>query len=80
MHRKRSELIRVWFFDEATRMNPNLEYAQTIPGRNNNKGRSFGVIDTYSFVEMLDAVQLLEQSKAFTKNDSKQLKAGLANY
>lgn len=72
---KAVELIRVWFFDEATRMNPNLEYAQMIPGRNNNKGRSFGVIDTYSFVEMLDAIQLLEQSKAFTKNDSKQLKA-----
>lgn len=56
-------------------MNPNLEYAQMIPGRHNNKGRSFGVIDTYSFIEMLDAVQLLEQSQAFTSNDSKQLKA-----
>lgn len=43
-------------------MNPNLEYAQMIPGRH-NKGRSFGVIDTYSFIEMLDAVQLLEQSQ-----------------
>lgn len=55
-------------------MNPNLEYAQMIPGRHNNKGRSFGVIDTYSFIEMLDAMQLLEQSKAFTTNESKQLK------
>lgn len=72
---KATELIRVWFFNEDTRMNPNLEYAQMIPGRNNNKGRSFGVIDTYSFVEMLDGVQLLEQSKAFTKSDSKLLKA-----
>lgn len=70
-----TELIRIWFFNKDTRMNPNLEYAQIIPGRYGNKGRSYGVIDTYSFVEMLDAVQLLEQSKAFTAKDAKQLKA-----
>lgn len=45
-----------------------------IPGRNNNKGRCYGVIDTYSFVEMLDAVKLLEQSKSFTSKDAKRLK------
>ena len=71
---KAAELIRVWFFNKATRMNPNLNYAQVAPGHFNNKGRCYGVIDTYSFVEMLDAVQLLEQSKAFTSTDSKKLK------
>ncbi len=71
---KATQLIRTWFLDKETKMNPNLEYAQMIPGRNNNKGRSFGLIDSYSFVEMLDAVALLEQSKAFTAKDSKQLK------
>lgn len=73
--RKATELIRVWFLNKDTRMNPNLEYAQMIPGHNNNKGRCYGVIDSYSFVEMLDAVQLLEGSKSFTAADSKQLKA-----
>lgn len=72
---KATELIRVWFLNKDTRMNPNLEYAQMIPGRYNNKGRCFGVIDTYSFVEMLDAVKLLEQSQSFTSKDAKQLKA-----
>lgn len=72
---KATELIRAWFFHKDTRMNPNLEYAQVSPGHNGNKGRSYGVIDTYSFVEMLDAVQLLQPSKAFTDKDSKQLKA-----
>ncbi|NDV57989.1 alginate lyase family protein [Bacteroides sp. 519] len=71
---KATELIRVWFFNKATKMNPNLNYAQVIPGRDNDKGRCYGVIDAYSFVEMLDAVQLLEKSKAFTTKDSKQLK------
>ncbi|MDH6534647.1 glycosyl hydrolase family 88 [Parabacteroides sp. 52] len=71
---KATELIRVWFFHKDTRMNPNLNYAQMIPGHNEGKGRCYGVIDTYSFVEMLDAVQLLEKSKSFTTKDSKQLK------
>lgn len=72
---KAAQLLRVWFFDAETKMNPNLNYAQVIPGHNNDQGRCYGVIDTYSFVEMLDAVQLLEKSEAFTSADSKQLKA-----
>lgn len=75
---KATELLRVWFLNKETRMNPNLEYAQVTPGHNNDKGRSYGLIDTYSFVEMLDAVAFLEPSKAFTAKDSKQLKAWFA--
>lgn len=77
--RKATELIRVWFLDKATAMNPNLEYAQVAPGHNNDKGRSYGLIDTYSFVEMLDAVALLEKSESFSKKDSRNLKKWFAN-
>lgn len=73
--RKATELIRVWFLNKDTKMNPHLRYAQVVPGQNNDEGRSYGLIDTYSFVEMLDAVALLEQSSSFTARDSKQLKA-----
>lgn len=72
---KATELLRVWFLNKDTRMNPNLEYAQMIPGHDNGKGRCYGLIDSYSFVEMLDAVALLEASESFTAKDSKQLKA-----
>jgi hypothetical protein len=73
--RKATELIRVWFLDKDTRMNPHLEYAQIIPGMNHDKGRCYGVLDGYSFVEMLDAVALLEQSRSFTPKDARELKA-----
>lgn len=66
--------IRVWFLDKATCMNPNLEYSQVVKGKDNNKGRSSGLIDTYSFIEMLEAVTLLEKSRSFTGADSKALK------
>lgn len=57
---KATKQIRVWFLDKKTCMNPHLKYAQVAPGHNNDLGRCYGVIDTYSLVEMLDAVQLLE--------------------
>ena len=72
---KAVEQIRTWFLNKETWMNPNLCYAQIVPGQNGDKGRCYGQIDAYSFVEMLDAVQLLAGSKAFTQKDQKALKA-----
>ena len=77
---KATELLRTWFLNKDTRMNPNLNYAQIVPGKFDGKGRCYGVIDSYSFVEMLDAVQLLEQSAAFTPKDSKALKAWFSKF
>lgn len=71
---KAAEMLKVWFLNPDTRMNPNFEYAQMVPGRNGNKGRSYGLIDGYSFIEMLDGVALLDGSKAWTRKDDRQLK------
>ena len=70
---KATELIRVWFIDKKTKVNPNLRFAQHVPGKAD--GRCYGVIDAYSYVKMLDGVQLFEKSKSFTQKDSKLLKA-----
>lgn len=72
---KAAEQLQVWFLDKKTCMNPHLKYAQVAPGHNHDLGRCYGVIDTYSFIEMLEAVQLLEQSKVWNSKDSKALKA-----
>ena len=75
---KAVEQLRTWFLDKATRMNPNLAYAQMVPGVNGGKGRCYGLLDGFSMVEMLDAVQLLKTSKAFTAKDEAGLKAWFA--
>jgi unsaturated chondroitin disaccharide hydrolase len=66
--------LRGWFMDTDTRMNPNLNYSQFIPGRNGSKGRPEGLIDSYSFVSMLSSIQLLQGSRSYTKQDEIGLK------
>ncbi len=66
---KAVENIRIWFINKNTRMNPNMNFGQTIPGRNNGKGRGEGVLDTYSLVEMLEGVELIKTSKKITRAD-----------
>lgn len=71
---KATDFLTTWFIDPATRMYPNFEYAQMIPGVNGNRGRCYGVLDGYSFVEMLDAVALLASSESWTLQYDRELK------
>ena len=55
-----AELLRVWFLDPATKMNPHLRYAQAVPGQ--NTGRGAGIIETHELSELIDFVSLLNGS------------------
>ena len=71
-------LVRTWFLDPATRMNPHMKYGQAIPGRND--GRGSGIIDTRYFVRVLDAVRLLEESDSWTEADSDAMRQWMSDY
>jgi len=72
--------LRIWFINTETRMNPNMNYGQTIPGRNKGLGRGEGILDTYSFIDMLEAIELLKNSPKFTQNDQQLLKNWFTAY
>ncbi len=73
-----SKLIRVWFLDTATRMTPNLQYAQAVKG--SNDGRSWGVLEGQDFRKIIDAVGLMEGSSSWMKEDQEGLKTWMTNY
>jgi hypothetical protein len=75
---KAAHLLEYWFLDSATKMNPNLEYGQAIPGINN--GRGIGIIETIPLINIADAASHLYNSPAWPANKSQALQNWYAQY
>jgi beta-galactosidase len=69
---KAAELLRVFFLDTKLRMNPNLDFAQAVPGV--SPGRGIGIIDALHLIEVPAAVKTLEGSPAFPAGMAKDLR------
>ncbi|MCX6142128.1 MAG: alginate lyase family protein [Ignavibacteriales bacterium] len=75
---KSAEMIRVWFLNEATKMNPNMKHAQFIRGI--NEGRGTGLISSHDLYKALDAVLLLRRSKEWTRTDDQNFRKWFDEY
>ncbi|MBP0904420.1 alginate lyase family protein [Mariniflexile gromovii] len=77
--KKAASMLKTWFLDEATRMNPHLAFAQSVPG--NSKGRSSGILDGRSISSVVpDAIAILSKSPHWTKNDTTNINKWLTEY
>lgn len=62
-----TRLLRTWFLDTATRMNPHMRYGQAVKGV--TEGRAEGLIETRHFLFALEGIGLLRESKHWTSVD-----------
>lgn len=69
--KRASEILKEWFLDPVTGMNPNMTYAQHIPGVPALRGT--GILDARSIVYALNGAKLIEGSKFWSNDDKKAL-------
>ena len=73
-----ARLVRAWFLDPATRMNPNMDYAQSVPGR--EAGRAEGVLDTSRLQPVVEAIGLIAPSGAISAQEQQGLERWFSRY
>ncbi len=75
---KATELLRVWFLNKESRMNPTLKNASALPGVYD--GMPVGIIFGVVLIKMVDHVKLLTHSSSWTQQDNEALKGWFAAY
>lgn len=73
-----AKLIKVWFLDPPTAMNPNLKFGQAVKGVTD--GRAEGLIEVRHLIFLLDGVELLKNSENFNEGKQKKLKRWMSEF
>ncbi|MFA9476110.1 MAG: alginate lyase family protein [Filomicrobium sp.] len=75
-----ANLIRTWFIDPRTRMEPHLRYAQVRRGHNNDEGASTGIIEMKDLYFFLDAVRIVVGADALNTEEDAALQVWFQEY
>jgi hypothetical protein len=73
-----AKIIKVWFLNPDTLMNPNLNFAQAIAGKNDGRGE--GVLDARRMGIVIDSANLIGNSSDFTEANQKALIQWMTTY
>lgn len=73
-----ARILRVWFVDPKTRMNPNLEYSQAIRG--SNLGRGAGIIDGRVLIRVIQGMEFLAQTGLWDARDQAAVRKWFEEY
>ena len=71
-------MLDTWFLNKQTRMNPDLSYAQAIPGIVN--GRGIGIIDTRVLIDVADSIILLQHAGFLSDKEVQGYKSWYSDY
>ena len=69
--KKNFEFINAWFIDENTKMNPNVNFGQGVPGRFD--GRCFGIIEFADIIEVIKFLEVAKQKGILDKKTDKAM-------
>lgn len=75
---KAKELIQIWFIDEATRVNPNINFGQGVPG--GVSGRPLGIIEWDEVTHLVTTIQLFDRDKLLTPTFKNSVDKWLSDY
>lgn len=73
-----SFLIRTWFLLPETKMNPNVNFGQAVPGKYDGRGE--GVLETRGITRIIDAIGLLKGSQGWTETDQKGMQSWISEF
>ena len=71
-------VLKVWFLDPKTRMNPNLEHGQLTRGHDD--GRGTGMIDTVSLIHAAQGITLMELAGGLDSSVASGVRQWYADY
>ena len=72
------KLLRVWFLNADTKMNPNINFGQAVRGVTDGRGE--GVLESRTLAQIIDAIGLLADSKNFSPADQQGLTKWFSDY
>ncbi len=73
-----SRILKTWFLDAESRMNPDLEHGQAVRGVND--GRGTGLIDTVSMIHCAQGILLLERAGKLEPQTAKGLREWFSQF
>lgn len=75
---KAKALIQIWFVDSETRVNPNVNYGQAVPGIND--GRPAGIIEWVAISSLVTTLEILYKNNNLDLNFKTAVDSWLAEY
>lgn len=75
---KAGDFLRTWFLNKDTCMNPNLNHAQMVRGR--ETGRAAGIIDARALSGVIDAIGLIQHTHAWSRQDQQEMENWFRHY
>lgn len=73
-----AKVVKVWFLDPATHVNPDLDFAQSIPGT--PRGRGLGVIESSPLIGCVEGIRVAEKARGWDRKTGERVRGWFRRY